>query len=199
LMISATAGLLERFQEEQGRRDPELFEVRAQIVPGGSRELLVITPRDLILLGRGLPEGAEYLYFSPGWRQNPKIEEVKLKALDNRRGLEILVEHSEWAIPGEVRVKHLEIFGLRGGFLQRLFGQQLGEQYLLRDAQVQAGYKILSRGGLRIKRAQVKGFNPGNYRPVDSAAEMGLEPIPLPWKEKQDPIYHLQEGLWTRR
>ena len=166
-------------------------------------ELVLVTALDIVVAGR-LPDGATYLYFTHGWRTGAQLVSAELTDLDGRAGKELRVTHTEWAVPDEVQVEVVEIFGAHDGILRRMFAAKTAERFTKLRGDAVAALSVQGRGRgartLKIGAAKVTGLNPGNY--VDVDAHMGLpnEPLPLPWgDDKRGVVYTLQGEAWQRR
>lgn len=199
LRLDPASGLLESFHAERGQ-DRVLAELRGDLTGDGLDEQVLITERDVVVLGNALPGGAGYFYFTHGWRDAPEIKRADLMELDGRPGRELFVERAEWAIVDDVRVEVAEIYGIHGGVLKRMFAQKLAEDHRREGRSLRAKLKLQPGKGaraIRVEAALAEGFNPGNYVDVD-AGQMPFESVPLPWEGKGR-TYGLAGDHWKRR
>ncbi len=171
---------------------PVLRRLRGDIAEDPHPEDVVINARDVVVYGPWMPHGPGYAYFTHGWGLDPKVLTARLEQVDGRPGLELVVEHSEWEIPGEVQVEVVEVYTLKDSAVRRLFAQRTGERFPKMGAEARAPWKLLGRRGarkLQVSQAKVKGLNPGNY--VAGNAR-GAFPLPLPWTAPKQTTYVLR-------
>ena len=158
-------------------------------------EDVVVNHRDVVVFGPGLPGG--YLYFTHAWGTQPEVLSARLLQLDGRKGHELLLEHAEWEVPGEVRVEVVEIYRIHDGYLKRAFAQRTAEVFRGLGAVARSTCAVLPGRGarrLRVSVAKVKGLNPGNYRAADPG---GAFPLLLPWDTNRPRVFVLSGDGWT--
>lgn len=201
--LGGTGALLDAFRAAEGDPGRELSTFTGQIVAGGPEETLIVTDRHLVLIGHGLPQRAAYMFFDPGWRADPTLGPATLRDVDGRPGLELVIEHTEWAVPGETQVSVVEIYGVHDGYLKRMFAQKVGEATpaTKQSARTEVDFLPTKRGAwrLRVKPAKVQGFNPGNYTSADIQGTVPFEPLPMPWEGTKPRLYSLAVDVWRRR
>jgi hypothetical protein len=205
LRFDTTAGLFEQYLAERGALPKELGRRRTDVNGDGAPEEVVVNDTDVVVLGRGLPGGAIYFYFGHAWGEGATLQNLELKDVDGRPGNEIVVTHSRWAVPGELRVEVLEIYGVRDGFLKRMFGQKLVEERPREGAELRTTLRFLGpkkRGEphrIAVSPAVVTGLTQATWAPAESGRS--YEPIPLPWDEDKpkDVVYELRDDVWLRR
>jgi hypothetical protein len=199
IQFNASLGLLDGYLTERGH--PEIYErMQANVAGDSLPEEVVVSAHDIVVLGH-LPGGSGYLFFTHGWREDVVVTRAVLQQLDGRPGSELWVEHTEMAVPGEVKVKVVEIYGVRDGQLHRMFAAKLGEEFLTLDGSAQTKLTVLPGKGarrLQIKPAKVSNLNPGNYVDVDAEAGLPYAPLPLPWQGKAARTYRLRGMAWRR-
>lgn len=174
---------------------------QGQLTGDPLNEALLITNEDIVVLGR-LPGNAAYLYFTHGWRTGAEVLRSDLMELDGRPGKELFVEHREWAVPGEVQVDVVEVFGVRDGVLRRMFAAKTAERFVKRGGAAVAKFRVLKGKGARrfkVEAATLEGeINEGSYYVVDPPGVVPHEPLPVPWEEKGGVVYRLQGEAWLR-
>jgi hypothetical protein len=170
-------------------------------------EKVVVNDADVVVAGRGLPDGASFYYFTHGWRA--RLDGVvgwTCMELDGRPGKEIVVERVEH--PPGVDVTILEIYGVSGGVLKRMFAQKLAEVFPDRGAEVRSRFRILPRPAgaagkkaparFEVTRAVVRGLDEFTY-PPEPPGTRSHQPIPLPWQGEGSLFYGLSDDHWSRR
>ncbi len=196
LRLDPSAGLYEGYTAEEGMHDT-LRRVRGNMVGDKRPEVVVVNTRDLVVFGPGLPGGPGYMFFKLGWGEGAEITKLVLRQLDARRGLELVVQHSEWEVPGEVQIEVLEVFGIRDGNLQKMFAQRLAERFPKMRASAESEWQVLRARRshhIQVKVAVVRGLNAGNYVEANTGEAY---PVPLPWQVRHPVTYRLNGGAWT--
>lgn len=200
--LGGNAGLIDAFTKSEGDPGKQLQTLTGQVIHGGPPETFLITDKHIVIVGHGLPQNAAYMYFSHGWRQGPEIRSAKLKNVDGRPGVELILEHSEWAVPGETQIAVTEIYGVHEGYLKRMFAQKVEEATPKNGAIARSELDLLKKRGaydIRVRPAKCKGFNEGNYVAVDLPGSVPFEPLPMPWEGKAGRRYALQRDVWNRK
>lgn len=202
LHLDPAAGLYDRYRAERGV-DPAIHARRRIDVSGdGVPELVVVNAADVVVLGRGLPGDAIYFYFTHGWADGAELLRLEAEDLDGRPGRELVVTRSAWRVPEKVRVEVLEIYGIREGFLKRMFGQQIAELRPAEGAELRARVRFLRARGPRriaVSPARARKLTRATYTPPDLPGTRPYEPLPLPWETRRAVIYALEGDVWLRR
>lgn len=166
-------------------------------------EELRVTARDIVIIGRDLPDRAAYLYFTHGWRDDARLVRTELQNLDGQPGDELIVEHTEWSVPGEVKVGIVEVFGLHGGFLKRMFAHKTHVEIIGRG-RATSSFEVQRAGRdgahpLRIGVAALDGITEANWYDSDPPGLIPARPLPLPWQRKAPVDYLLRDDAWQPR
>lgn len=166
-------------------------------------EEIRITREDIVLIGRDLPDRAAYLYFTHGWREGAKLVRAELVNLDGQRGDELIVERTEWSVPGEVRVGIVEVFGLHGGFLKRRFAHKTSVEFIGKG-RIVSTFEVQRAGRdgshpLRIGVATLEGLTRPAWYESDEPGLIPARPLPLPWEHKAPLDYVLRDEGWQPR
>lgn len=164
-------------------------------------EEVLITDDDIVLIGKDLPERAAYLYFTHGWRSGAEVERAWFEDLDGEPGPELLVEHAEWSVPGEVRVRIVEVFGLHDGFLKRRFAHKVGVEFSGKG-KAAAPFEVLrARDGkaqrLQVGVAALDGLERRHYYQSDPD-DFPAGPVPMPWDHQKPLVFRLRGEQWSR-
>lgn len=201
--FSPGAGLYEAYLADQGGFVPlVLARTQGQVVSGGPEEEVVLNARDLVVLGRGLGEQTTYAYYAHGFAPSTTVKVLDLQELDGAPGKDIFVSHVRHA--PEVDVDLIEVFGFRGGYLFRGFGQKLGETFI-KTADTSGGsarstFRVLPGRGSRrfeVSVAKVVGQTEFTY-PREAVREPAYEPLPLPWNTPRAVMYRFETEAWRR-
>jgi hypothetical protein len=195
-------GVYGLYQSERGGTSAELATTRGDIAGDALAEEIVVNEEDVVVAGRGLPDGATYYYFTHGWGPGATVSRLDLMDLDGRPGKEILLERVEH--PSGVDVTVVEIYGVTRGVLNRMFAQKLSESFPDRGAEVRSRFKILPAPGRKgparfeVTRAEARGLDEFTY-PPEPAGARSYQPLPLPWQGTGSVFYGLTDDFWTRR
>jgi hypothetical protein len=124
---------------------------------------------------------------------------AELTELDGRPGPEVLLERFGEIVPGETEARVVEIYGLRGGYLKRMFAHKLSEAVPREQLEATADFKILAAGKgarkLQVGPVAVKGYNAGNAADVDGERPAYFRFV-WPWDSKKPQTYALQGDAW---
>lgn len=199
LKIDACSGLQQELESALGQPIDVLDRISGQV--SGVLPAEVIIGKNLVaLLGRGLETGTIYSYFIPGWRDDPQLVEVELVDIDGKGNREIWIIHKEWAIPGEVEIEALEVYGFYDGVLKRQIAQKLAERHVKTGQSVTSkAHRIKAGKGydVKIDVATVEGFNEGSYADVDRDSDVAYEPMVLPWTNPKGRVFHIDGPRMT--
>ena len=196
LRLDPSAGLYERYTAEEGMHDT-LRRARGNVVGDERLEDVVVNTRDLVVLGPRLPGGPGYMFFTLGWGEGAELTELVLRDLDGRAGAELVVAHTEWEVPGEIQIEVLEVFGVRGGNLRKMFAQRVAERFPKMNASAESEWGLLRAARahhIQVKVAVVRGLNAGNYVEADTGE---AHPVPMPWRARHPVTYRLRDGTWA--
>ncbi len=205
LRFDTTAGLFDQYLAERGALAAEYGRRRTDVNGDGAPEEVVVNAADVVVLGRGLPGGAIYFYFTHAWGDGSTLQNLELRDVDGQPGHEIVVTHSRWVVPDELRVEILEVYGVRDGFLKRMFGQKLAEERPREQAELRSSLRFVApnkRGEphrIAVSPATVTGLTRETWSPAETGRS--YEPIPLPWDQDKpkDVLYELRDDVWLRR
>ncbi|MCB9528994.1 MAG: hypothetical protein H6701_11555 [Myxococcales bacterium] len=191
------------WRNDRGDGGLPLRSIVADVTGDPFPEELRITPRDIVILGRDLPDRAAYLYITHGWRADPEIVRTELSNLDGQPGDELIVEHTEWSVPGEVRVGIVEVFGLHGGYLKRMFAHKTSVEIRGRG-RATSSFEVQRAGRdgarpLRVGVATLDGITEANWYDSDPEGVIPARPLPLPWARKAPLDYVLRGDAWQPR
>jgi len=203
--FDAALGIYGLYQSERGGTLSELARIKGDLAGDALPEEVVINDADVVVAGRGLPDGATYYYFTHDWGAGATVSRLDLMELDGRPGKELVLERVEH--PSGVDVTVLEIYGVSGGVLKRMFAQKLVEVFPDRGAEVRSRFKVLPRPAgpagksvparFEITRAIVRGMDEFTYPPEPPGAR-SYQPIPLPWHGGGSLFYSLSDDHWSR-
>ena len=196
LQLDPDAGLYEGYLAENGIQD-EWRRARGDLVGDRRLETIVLNERDLVVFGSGLPGGPGYMFFTHGWGNGAEVTHFQLRQLDGKAGLELVMAHREWEVPGEVQTELLEVFGVRDGNLRKMFAQRLAERFPKMNAEASSEWTLLPRKtahAIAVSPAKVRGLNRGNY--VEAVAG-DAHPVPMPWLRRKRLVYRLTGDAWT--
>ncbi len=186
LKIDGSIGILDSYEQDRG--PIEAFE-RISGKMGTTLPVdLIAGAHDVVIMGRGLPDGSIYLYFTHGWRPTTKVLDMRIITLPGRSDPVLLLVHREWAIMKEFEVDVLEIYGMEGGYFKRMLAQKIAERDLKQNVSLESSYKISAKG-LEISPAIANGYNPGNYLDVDQNAGLPYDELLLPWNFEKPKIF----------
>ncbi len=195
IKIDGSLGLLDAYEQDRGPLE------QLQHISGKMGTALPIDfyagEHDVVAMGRGLPDGSSYLYFTHGWRPTTKILDMRLITLPGRSEPVLLLVHREWAIMNEFEVDVLEIYGFEGGYFKRLLAQKLAERDLAQHVSLESNYKLTAKG-LEISPAKSMGYNQGNYLDVDENAGLPYDAMLLPWSFERPKIFRFIRGRLNR-
>jgi hypothetical protein len=166
----------------------------------GTDELVVLTGRDLFVGGPDITGSPGYVYFTHGWQPDAQLLRFEALPLGKKRGTQVLIEHSEWAVAGETQITIAEIYALQPDGLQRVFAQQTGESAPAWHAQATAKLQVRAgrRGpSLRVGPAKVQGFNPGNLVNIGGENPPFVR-LPWPWDHPKGTTWGYTKGRWTQ-
>ncbi len=193
LEIDAWSGMERDLEAELGRPLDVLERVVGPVSGKAPAEFL-IGKNIIALMGHGLEGGIAYSYFVPGWRDDPQVVEAELVDLDGKGNRELWLIHKEWAVPGEVEIEAIEIYGLYDGQLRRQVAQRLAERHVKTGESVVSKVHRQRKGKafeIKVDVAEVTGFNPGSYYDVDAESNVPYDPVPLPWQTSKPRIFQL--------
>lgn len=187
-------------QDRRGVGSPDRTLV-GEVIGNAMPEEFQINDTDVVLFGRDLPDRVAYLYFTHGWRDGAELVDARLQDLDGRPGDELIVEHTEWSVPGEVHMRIVEVYGVHGPYLKRMFAQKLeldftGKGSITSTFEVVPGRKGADR--LKISIAEPKGLARGDYYDPDPPGATDAQPLPVPWTHRKPLIYRLRDDHWAR-
>ena len=200
--LDVALGMYGLYQGERGTTMAELSRTRGNVAGDENPEEIVVNDLDLVVAGRGLPEGATFFYFTHGWGAGATLKRLDLQELDGRPGKEILVERVEHA--PDVDTEILEIYGVQDGLLKRMFAQKLAEVFPSRGAEVRARFKVLPGAGrgrngparFEVTRGVAKNVTEFDY-PPELPGVRGYQPLRLPWSaEAGSAFYGLEGEFW---
>lgn len=204
--FDAALGVYGLYQSERGGTLTDLASTKGDVAGDALPEEVVVNDADVVVAGRGLPDGATYYYFTHGWSAGTTVSRLDLMELDGRPGKEIVLERVEH--PPGVDVTILEIYGVSGGVLKRMFAQKLAEVFPDRGAEVRSRFRILPRPAgaagkkaparFEVTRAVVRGLDEFTY-PPEPPGTRSHQPIPLPWQGEGSLFYGLSDDHWSRR
>lgn len=204
--FDAALGVYGLYQSERGGTLTDLASTKGDVAGDALAEEVVVNDVDVVVAGRGLPEGATYYYFAHGWGAGTTVSRLDLMELDGRPGKEIVLERVEH--PPGVDVTILEIYGASGGVLKRMFAQKLAEVFPDRGAEVRSRFRILPRPAgaagkkaparFEVTRAVVRSLDEFTYPPEPPGAR-SHQPIPLPWQGEGSLFYSLSDDHWSRQ
>lgn len=198
--LDAALGVYGLYQSERGSTFAELSSTKGNVAGDENAEEVVVNDTDVVVAGRGLPDGATFLYFTHGWRSGATISRLDLQELDGRPGKEILVERLEHT--PEVDVEILEVYGVHQGLLKRMFAQKLAESFPTRAAEVRSRFKVLppkGKGPSRFEVTVAKATNITDFDyPPEPPGPRSYQPIPLPWQRAHSLFYGLEVDAWRR-
>ena len=202
LRFEPTAGLYAQYVSELGQAPEVLTQTRGDLAGTPDAEEVVVNTQDLVVAGRGLPDGAVYYLFRHGWPAGTRITRLDLMELDGRPGRELLLERE---VPADgVRVQILEIYGVRDGVLLRRFAQKLGEVFTDRGgASARSTFRILPAKGrgprtFEVTVARLEGLDEATYPPETPGARP-YQPLPLPWQVERAQRFALEGEVWERQ
>jgi len=198
--LSGAAGAYDAYLQERGGGVVELGRLKGNVAGDETPEEVVVNSSDLVVSGRGLPDGAMFFYFTHGWGGSATLKRFDLQELDGRPGKEILVERVE---PGDgISVEILEVYGVHAGLLKRMFAVKLAEVFPSRRAEVRARFKVLPAKGKGPARFEVTVATATNITdfdyPAEAPGQRSYHPIPLPWRESRSAIFALEDDYWQR-
>lgn len=200
LRLDAALGVYGLYQSERGAMFAELSSTKGNVAGDENVEEVVVNDTDVVVAGRGLPDGASFYYFTHGWRPGSTVRRLDLQELDGRPGKEIIVERVHSA--PEVEMEILEVYGVHGGLLKRMFAQELAERFPARTAELRARFKVLppkGKGPVRfeVTVAQATNITDFDY-PPEPPGPRSYQPIPLPWQHAHSLFYSLEGDTWRR-
>lgn len=162
-------------------------------------EEVLITDDDVVIIGKDLPERAAYMFFTHGWRADPEVTRAEFQDLDGVPGDELIVEHSEWSVPGDVRVGIVEIYGLHEGFWKRRFAHTVMVEFAGKGRAVAPFEVLRARDGkahrLQIGVAALDGLERRDHYRVDPG-DFYAPPVPMPWQRKRPLVFRLKGERW---
>lgn len=171
------------------------------VVGDAMPEEFQINDTDIVLFGRDLPEQVAYLYFTHGWRDGAELVDARLQELDGRPGDELIVEHTEWSVPGEVHMRIVEVYGVRGPYLKRMFAQKLALEFTGKG-QIASTWEVVPGGKgadrLQVSVAEPKGLARADYYDPDPPGATEAQPLPVPWSHRKPLVYRLRDDRWAR-
>lgn len=188
------------YLEAKRTETPVIGRHRANIWGNVLTEEVHINGRDVVLLGRDLPDGSAYLYFTHEWRSEAQIARIKTMELDGRPGKEILVYRVVKPRAGETHVEVLDIFGVYKGNLRRRFSQVVGVRFG-EDRRASSAVTFKKKGRrpatIVVEPATMEGVDKSTFRDPDPRGTVNARAMPLPWADKQ--IRHRLRGAqWGR-
>lgn len=196
--LDATSSALEAYYAERGGRADALRFIETNIAGDDRAEAVTINPRDLAIVGAGLPGDTLFLYFTHGWGVDTTLRKVEVLDLDGRPGQEILVERDSPGWSG-ARDTVVEVYGLHDGYLKRMFALQIAE--VGSDYEARARYRLRKgRDGARrfvVERARVKGRDADTWD--TPTGDIQYAPIPLPWDGRGPVTFVLMRDAWRTR
>lgn len=183
LRLDAALGIYGLYQSERGSTFAELATTKGNVAGDEAAEEVVVNDTDIVVAGRGLPDGATFYYFTHGWGPGTTVGRLDLQALDGRPGKEILVERIEHA--PEVDVHIMEVYGVHEGLLKRMFAAKIAERFPSRGAELRARFKVLPPPGKGASRLEVtvavaQGLTEFDY-PPEPKGPRSYQPLILPW------------------
>lgn len=201
--LDAALGMYGLYESERGSTMTELARRKGNVAGDENAEEIVVNDTDLVVAGRGLPEGATFFYFTHGWGSGATLKRFDLQELDGRPGKEIIVERVEHT--ADVDTEILEVYGVQDGLLKRMFAQKLAEVFTGRGAEVRARFKVLPpKGGKGPARFEVTAAAARNITEFDYPPEppgiRSYQPLTLPWQEGAGSVFYGLEGeFWHRQ
>jgi hypothetical protein len=201
LDLDLTAGLFDQYRQDRGLSPQEWARARVDVTGDGTPEQVVVNAADVVVLGR-LPGDATYFYFQHGWGDDAVFDHLDFADLDGRPGAEMVVTHHE-RVGDEVRVEILEVYGVRDGFLKRMFGQKIAEENAATGASLRSTWRYVPRKDgpqrIAVSPAVATKLDAASYQSPEGQGTRSYEPIPLPWNEPKDVVYELQGDVWLRK
>ena len=199
LRYEPTAGLYALYVQDVGE-DPEVLgRTQGDLAGDAEREDVVVNARDVVVLGRGLPEGTVYYLFNHGWPRGARLLRFDLMELDGRPGREILLERE---VPYDgVRVQVLEVYGVVDGVLARRFAHKLGEVFDDRGgASARSRFRILPGAAsaprvFEVSTASLTGLTEATY-PPEPPGTRSYQPLRLPWQGTAPARFKLEGAYW---
>lgn len=162
-------------------------------------EEVLVTDDDIVIIGKDLPDRAAYMFFTHGWRGDPEVERAEFQDLDGVPGDELIIEHSEWSVPRQVRVGIVEVYGLHEGFWKRRFAHKVMEEIVGKGRAVSTFEVLHGRGGeprrLQIGVATLEGLERRDHYRSDPA-DFHAPPVPMPWEHKRPLVFRLKGEQW---
>lgn len=162
-------------------------------------EEVLITEDDIVLIGKDLPERAAYLYFTHGWREDPEVTRAEFAELDGVPGDELIVEHSEWSVEGEVRVGIVEIYGMHDGYWKRRFAHKVHVEFVGKGAAT-APFEVLRKRDGKAHRLQIGVAVPDGLERRDhyraDPGDFYAPPVPMPWNRRKPLVFRLKGERW---
>lgn len=202
LRLEALAALDEGRQIYRADRRPLGMPKRtlhADVYGDAFPEEILVTDDDIVLIGKDLPERAAYMFFTHGWREDPEVTRAEFAELDGVPGEELIVEHTEWSVPGEVRVGIVEVYGLHEGFLKRRFAHKVHVEFVGKGSAT-APFEVLRKKDGKAHRLQIGVAVPdGLERRDDYRADPSnfyAPPPPMPWNSKRPRVFRLEGERW---
>ncbi len=202
LRFEPTAGLYTQYVAELGQEPEVLSRTRGDLAGTPDAEEVVVNTQDLVVAGRGLPDGAIYYLFRHGWPVGTRVVRLDLMELDGRPGRELLLERE--VLADGVRVQILEVYGVRDGVLLRRFAQKLGEVFTDRGgASARSTFRILPSKGkgprtFEVTVARLEGLDETTY-PPETPGSRPYQPLPLPWQVEHAQRFALEGEVWERQ
>lgn len=200
LSMAAPEGVYDQYLQERGGGVVELARRKGNVAGDETPEEVVVNSADIVVTGRGLPDGAMFFYFTHGWGSGSTLKRFDLQELDGRPGKEILLERVE---PGDgISVEILEVYGVEAGLLKRMFAVKLAEVFPSRKAEVRSRFKVLppkGRGAARFEVTVAKAVNITDFDyPPEAPGQRSYHPLPLPWRETRSAIFAIEGDYWQR-
>ncbi|MDX2053060.1 MAG: hypothetical protein SFV15_11755 [Polyangiaceae bacterium] len=187
---------LYRNDRKVGRKKPN-FDFVANVAGDARPERVLVHGSDLVVFGKGFLEGKSYAYITIGVADPKDILSVTAQDVTGDKIAEVVVRaqlqaKASKALGGDVVTREaLFVYRITGGKLGRIFGAEtarsLGKDRVAGKVSfVQQG----KRGVIQLLPGRAQGWTEKTYPfPEDRGSAGGLEPLLLPWGERESLRY----------
>lgn len=197
---------LYRQDRRVGKSAPR-FDFVTDVIEDETPERVLVHGKDIVVFGKGFKKGLTYTFITVGVQEPAHILDVTARDLVGDGKAEIIVrgvlptETSKELGGKVVQREALYVYKVLGERLTRIFAAETGRALEKNRVVGAVAFRPNGRGlDIVLRPARAVGWSERNYPfPEDTQAAGGLEPLLLPWGERNERSYSFRDGAYRNQ